>query len=245
MIHVVTAGNRSLYRRELAMMHAQRAAMFIDQLGWPLQRDASGGESDPGDDDQAIYFLVLEGDGALVASCRLRPTMGWSLLGGPAAHLAPGDDLARQADTWEMSRILLLPPDQRRPGHMPPGEVRLAVLEEACERGVRRLVGLAEGLLEEVLMRSGMAIGKLGPTLPFGASPAFAFEIGTGPAAIAPLREALGIERARRLRLPDTTADVDIRPLEVEAFLGAAARLEPRDLQALMAALRRAVAEEN
>lgn len=166
MIHVVTAGNRSLYRRELAMMHAQRAAMFIDQLGWPLQRDASGGESDPGDDDLAIYFLVLEADGALAASCRLRPTIGWSLLGGPAGHLAPGDDLARRTDTWELSRILLLPPSERRPGHVPPAEVRLAVLEEACERGVRRLVGLADGLMEEVLMRSGMAIGKLGPTLP-------------------------------------------------------------------------------
>ncbi|WP_300574385.1 acyl-homoserine-lactone synthase [Phenylobacterium sp.] len=245
MIHVVTAGNRSLYRRELAMMHAQRAAMFIDQLGWPLQRDASGGESDPGDDDLAIYFLVLEADGALAASCRLRPTIGWSLLGGPAGHLAPGDDLARRTDTWELSRILLLPPSERRPGHVPPAEVRLAVLEEACERGVRRLVGLADGLMEEVLMRSGMAIGKLGPTLPFGASPAFAFEIGTGPETIAALRETLGIERARRLRLPDVTANGDVRPQEVEELLGAAARLEPRDLQALMAALRRAVAEEN
>ncbi len=245
MIHVVTAGNRSLYRRELAMMHAQRAAMFIDQLGWPLQRDASGGESDPGDDDQAIYFLVLEADGALAASCRIRPTLGWSLLGGPAAHLAPGDGLAQRTDTWELSRILLLPPNQRRPGHVPPGEVRLAVLEEACERSVRRLVGLADGLMEEVLMRSGMAIGKLGPTLPFGASPAFAFEIGTGPETIAALREALGIERARRLRLPDVTANGDIRPQEVEELLGVAARLEPRDLQALMAALRRAAAEEN
>ena len=45
MIHVVTAGNRNLYRRELAMMHAQRAAMFIDQLGWPLQRSAAGGDA--------------------------------------------------------------------------------------------------------------------------------------------------------------------------------------------------------
>ncbi|MDO8410402.1 MAG: acyl-homoserine-lactone synthase [Phenylobacterium sp.] len=245
MIHVVTAGNRSLYRRELAMMHAQRAEVFIDQLGWPLQRDASGGESDPGDDDQAIYFLVLEADGALVASCRIRPTVGWSLLGGPAAHLAPDENLARRIDTWELSRILLLPPSQRSPGHVPPGEVRLAILEEAYERGVPRLVGLADGLMEEVLMRSGMAIGKLGPTGPFGASPAFAFEIGTGPAAIAALRQTLGIERARRLRLPNAPAGGDVRPQEVEAFLGVAARLDRRDLQALMAALRRAVAEEN
>ena len=71
MIHVVTADNRRLYRRELALMHAQRAAMFIDRLGWPLQRDADGGESDPGDDDQAIYFLVLEAGGELASSCRI------------------------------------------------------------------------------------------------------------------------------------------------------------------------------
>lgn len=245
MIHVVTADNRRLYRRELALMHAQRAAMFIDRLGWPLQRDADGGESDPGDDDQAIYFLVLEAGGELASSCRIRPTADWSLLGGPAAHLAPGTRLTGPEHTWELSRLLLGPPSLSQLGRITPGELRLALLEEACERGISRLVGLAEGLAETILLRSGLVIDKLGQTLPFGASLAFAFEVDTSLRAIESLREKLGMEGARRLRLPAVEVEGDVLPQEVEAFLAAAARLEPRDLQALMAALRRAVAEEN
>jgi len=245
MIHVVTADNRRLYRRELALMHAQRAAMFIDRLGWPLQRDADGGESDPGDDDQAVYFLVLEAGGELASSCRIRPTADWSLLGGPAAHLAPGTRLTGPEGAWELSRLLLGPPSLSQLGRITPGELRLALLEEACERGISRLVGLAEGLAETILLRSGLVIDKLGQTLPFGASLAFAFEVDTSLRAIESLREKLGMECARRLRLPAVEVEGDVLPQEVEAFLAAAARLEPRDLQALMAALRRAVAEEN
>jgi N-acyl-L-homoserine lactone synthetase len=244
MIHVVTAENRRLYGRELASMHAQRAAVFIDQLGWPLERDAGGGEVDPGDDDQAVYFLVLEAEGQVAASCRIRPVAGWSLLGGPAAHLAPDLALTDDEGTWELSRLLLRTPGLR-PLHVPAGELRLALLEEACERHVTRLVGLTDGLMETTLMRSGLAIGRLGAPRPFGASLAFAFEIDTGTEAIEALRRKLGISHARRLRLPASPPGADIRPQEVEEMLGAAARLAPRDLQALMAALRRAATEEN
>lgn len=245
MIHVVTAGNRNLYRRELAMMHAQRAAMFIDQLGWPLQRDAAGGEVDAGDDDEAVYFLVLEAGGELAASCRIRPTADWSLLRGPAAHLAPGASLSGPEEVWELSRLLLGLPSLRPLGRISPGELRLALLEEACERGISRLVGLAEGLMETILLRSGLVIDKLGQTLPFGASLAFGFEVDTSLRAIEVLREKLGMARARRLRLPGVDVEGDVRPHELEELLGAAARLEPHDLQALMSALRRAADEEN
>ncbi len=239
MIHVVTVDNRAVYARELAQMFAQRAAFFIERLGWPLARDADGGERDGQDDAAAIYFLVLDSAGEVSASCRLRPAEGGALLNGvagPAPTAPPG--------SWELSRILLTPPDRPAPPPARPGAFRLAVLEEAVERGVERLVGIVDGLHETALMRSGYRIRPLGPSLLLGGGRAVPFEIDTRPQALAELRRQLGLEHADRLRLPRAPGG-GASPKEIETFLQAAQKLEPDQLDKLRAALRRAADEEN
>ena len=240
MIHVVTAENRPIYRRELAQMFAQRAAFFIDRLGWPLARDAEGLECGAHDDAAAVYFLVLDAAGEVTASCRARPFRGGPLLDGrvevPAALGA--------TPTWELARILLTPDDRPRAPHVRPGELRLAVLEEAVECGVERLVGLVDSLHEAALMRSGYRIRPLGAPMDLGAGRALPFEIDAGPAGLADLRRRVGLQRARRLRLPPAPG-AWASAKEVETFLEAAHRLAPEQLVVLRAALRRAADEEN
>lgn len=239
MIHVVTAENRAVYRRELTQMFAERAAFFIDRLGWPLTCSADGSEQDGHDDAEAIYFLVLDGAGEVSASCRARPFAGGDLMNGLAGAAA-----AAPRSSWELSRIMLTPPERPWPPQVRPGELRLAVLEEAVERGVERLVGVVDGLHEAALMRSGYRIRTLGPPLILGGGRAATFEIDARPEALADLRRRLGLERARRLRLPRVPAG-GASPKEIEAFLQAAHKLEPDQLTELRAALRRAADEEN
>jgi len=242
---VVSLAAQALYRRELDQMFSRRTAHFRDQLGWPLGDGTRPGERDAGDDDQALYLLALEADGLVSASLRVRPTRDWSLLAGPAAALAPEARDLDAPDVWELSRLLLPPLGPGRPGRVRPFELRLALLEEACDHGIRRIVGLAEGLAEAVLMRSGLPIRKLGPTQPFGRALAFAFEIEVGPQALAALHAREGEAQARRLRLPPIPDPGGVSPLEMEEMLEAARRLEPVQLRALITALRQAGDEEN
>lgn len=239
MIHVVTVENRAVYARELAQMFTQRAAFFIERLGWPLTCGPDGGEQDGHDDAEAIYFLVLDGAGEVCASCRARPFAGGDLMNGVA-----GVSAAASGRSWELSRIMLTPADQPWPPQVRPGELRLAVLEEAVERGVERVVGVVDGLHETALMRSGYRIRPLGPPLTLGGGRAATFEIDAGPEALDDLRRRLGLDRARRLRLPRVPGG-GASPKEIEAFLRAARKLEPDQLTELRAALRRAADEEN
>ena len=239
MIHVVTAENRAVYRRELAQMFAERAAFFIDRLGWPLTCNGEGGEQDDHDDAEAIYFLVLDRAGEVSASCRARPFAGGELLNGLV-----GVSTSAFQNSWELSRIMLSAPDRPWPPQVRPGELRLAVLEEAVERGIERLVGVVDALHEAALMRSGYRIRSLGPRLKLGGGAVASFEIDARPEALSDLRRRLGLERARRLRLPRVPAG-GARPKEIETFLQAARKLRPDQLTELRAALRRAADEEN
>lgn len=244
MIHVVTSENRAVYARELAQMFAQRAAFFIDRLGWPLTRDPDGGERDGHDDALAIYFLVLDAAGEVLASCRARPLDGGPLLDGVHLDVAIAETATSAREAWALGRILLAPPERPRAPHIRTGELRLAVLEEAVECGVERLVGVVDALHETALMRSGYRIRALGAPGELGGGRVVAFEIDARPMALADLRRRLGLDRARRLRLPPTPGGW-ASPKEMETFLRAAQRLDRDQLSVLRAALRRAADEEN
>lgn len=57
MIFIVTGENRHLFESELAQMHRQRKAVFIDDLGWKVP--AIGGmEIDSYDHANTIYLLL-------------------------------------------------------------------------------------------------------------------------------------------------------------------------------------------
>ena len=235
MIHVVSAANRHLYGDLLSQVRDWRMRLFIDQLGWPLTPPADA----DGPDLTEVHLLALDEDGGLEASCRLRPFDGASLLAGPAAGLADHPVLG-EPGCWELSCLLSRPPGA--PRSVSQGAFRLALLEEALRRGATRLVGVAEAIQRLSLMRSGLDLTPLGPDQPFGRSMAFAFEIAVSRGAVARLRRRIDTEISSRLEL---SAEATTRPEEVEAFLGAAARLSPAQKRRLLAALRRAASDEN
>src|SRR5579875_591231 len=101
MIHVVTNANRSLYLHALKQMHRLRKVHFVDERGWTEMTLRDGGEYDPYDDDDAVYLLAIEADGAVSCSMRMRPTLSGSILTDVFPRLVAADEIGLcAADTW-------------------------------------------------------------------------------------------------------------------------------------------------
>lgn len=149
MIHVVTHALRGIYAEQIAAMHRMRREVFIVARGWNLE-ERDGGEYDQGDDDQAIYFMMLDEAGGLQVSVRVRPVLDWSILIDEMPGCIEGDaEALRRPDVWEMARHLAsgqgrsVGEARRRAA-----EFRVAMLEAARARGVTTIVGSVDvGLL--------------------------------------------------------------------------------------------------
>lgn len=220
MIHVVTHALRSVYAEQIAAMHRMRREVFIVARGWRLQ-ERDGGEYDRGDDEKAIYFMMLDQDGRLQVSVRVRPVLDWSILiDEMPGFVEGGAEALRRPDVWEMARHLAsgqgrsVGEAKRRAA-----EFRIAMLEAARARGVTRIVGsvdvglLAHGArawlelkplgLPVVYPEGGAAVGYEIPVTDdliermkrvHGLSESSAFELAPGPTAVTPAQ----LERAHR-----------------------------------------------
>lgn len=244
MIHVVTPRNRALYVRELLQLHRLRAARSGAAVD-PAR--ASWGAYDRGDDDQAVYFLALDDGGVPECGGRLRPTADWSVIAEAAPHLiAPDGPIALGPQVWELDGLLAVPqrlsPEPANVRRL--GQLRLAILEEAQERGLDRIVTIVESARLPSVLRGGWRLRLVGLPWEFQGRAVVAVEIDCSAEAVHELRERLGVESARRLNLPGHQSLGEAPLKEVELFLEAAQRLGPNQLKPLLVALRAAIEEE-
>lgn len=204
MIHVVTHALRGVYAEQIAAMHRLRREVFIVARGWNLQ-ERDGGEYDRGDDDQAIYFMMLDEDGGLQVSVRVRPVMDWSILLDEMSGCVEGDaESLRRPDVWEMARHLANAQGRSvGEARQRAAEFRIAMLEAARARGITRLVGSVDvGLLAHGV-RAWLDLKPLGlPVIyPEGGS-AVGYEIPVSDDLIARLAGAHGVTEPAAFELP-------------------------------------------
>jgi N-acyl-L-homoserine lactone synthetase len=195
MIHVVTHALRGVYADQIAAMHRMRRETFIVARGWALE-ERDGGEYDRGDDEQALYFMMLDEDGGLQVSIRVRPVLDWSILIDEMPACVEGDaEALRRPDVWEMARHLAsgqgrsVGEARRRAA-----EFRIAMLEAARARGVTRIVGSVDvGLLAHGV-RSWFDLKPLGlPVVYPEGGAAVGYEIPVTDDLIHRLRRANGL----------------------------------------------------
>lgn len=195
MIHVVTHALRGVYADQIAAMHRMRRETFIVARGWALE-ERDGGEYDRGDDEQALYFMMLDEDGGLQVSIRVRPVLDWSILIDEMPACVEGDaEALRRPDVWEMARHLAsgqgrsVGEARRRAA-----EFRIAMLEAARARGVTRIVGSVDvGLLAHGV-RSWFDLKPLGlPVVYPEGGAAVGYEIPVTDNLIHRLRRANGL----------------------------------------------------
>jgi acyl-homoserine lactone synthase len=104
MIHLVTAENKHLYKRELREQHRVRHDIYVDERGWEALRSKDCLERDQFDNDDAVYLLAIEND-RVVGGSRFSPTTQPHLLSEVFPHLAEVRGLPRAPDIVEWTRL--------------------------------------------------------------------------------------------------------------------------------------------
>ncbi|MBW4050503.1 MAG: hypothetical protein HIU85_03425 [Proteobacteria bacterium] len=165
MIFVVDAAARRHFAADLAIMHRQRKAVFVDCAGWKIPVVA-GQEADCYDLLQdSVYLLAKEQPrGPVLASARLLTTTGPHLM----QVLYARADLAAVPSgpkVWEASRYCSDPGiagRSKRLGLL--WEVICGVMETALAHGVNQVIFAANRALLPLALHCGWQASIVGPT---------------------------------------------------------------------------------
>ncbi|KIT17652.1 acyl-homoserine-lactone synthase [Jannaschia aquimarina] len=138
-----------------AGMFRDRAAQFRDRLGWDVQVDALGWETDQYDVCDPLYVIATDRSGAHLGSLRFLPTTGPHMLAEVFPHLAPR---IHDRDVWEATRFCLAP-------RSPLGTARLLLLAASqlgLSMGLTHALGVFDGAMPRVYRRLGWEPEVLG-----------------------------------------------------------------------------------
>lgn len=193
MIFIVTGENRHLFETELAQMHRQRKAVFIDELGWNVP--AIGGmEIDAYDHANTIYLLLHdEARSELLASARLFPTTQPHLMTDVFAHLCalppPTGPLI-----WEASRFCATPALAGRRRLEVLWQILAGVMETCLLFGIEQIVFTANRAFLPLAMQCGWEARTLGNTVADGDDHVTPVCVQIHPTGLRSLRRRFGIE---------------------------------------------------
>ena len=213
MILVAEAGNRTQFAADLAAMHQQRKAVFVDRAGWkvPVVADLEIDRYDLLED--TLYLLAKEEPcGPLLASARLLTTSGPHLMQDlyPASSRAA---LPTGPGVWEASRFCTAPGVGGRSRRLVLlWEIICGVMELGLAAGIDQVIFAANRALLPLALECGWEARTLGPTMSDGDD-----EVTAVAAAITP-------EGLRNVRHRHDIAEPVIHSL---AALGRASRSTP------------------
>ena len=87
-------------------MFNDRRIQFAEEFGWELNIDAQGREIDQYDLMNPLYIILKDGTGGHVASGRLLPTTGPTMIADHFSHLTDGVQIESSL-IWEVSRVFV------------------------------------------------------------------------------------------------------------------------------------------
>lgn len=147
-------------------MFRDRATQFHQRLGWSLNVDDDGRETDRYDAENPIYLMASDEAGRHLGSTRLMPTTGPTMIADEFSPLTDGVQIESPA-IWEVTRFFVSEAASRR---VAPG-LMWAGCALALRSGVSHFVGVtgahmvrifaACGWSPEVIGRSGSAEGEI------------------------------------------------------------------------------------
>lgn len=176
-IHLITAENRSAYKRELVNYHLVRKNVFVDALGWDLNV-VDGLEIDEYDDDRAVYAVGFDVAGHVAVSGRFRPTDDRSMLTDHFAHVLPaGIRPINDSRTWEVSRAFSVEFGQRHHNFQRKAACILTTFEVAMAHGADRCIGFSDLRVLPFFDTMSLGMRLLGEPIAYGEGDGVAYEI--------------------------------------------------------------------
>lgn len=212
-IHLITAENRSAYRRELVNYHLVRKSVFVDELGWDLTLH-DGLEIDEYDDHRAIYAIGFDIDGNVAVSGRFRPTDDRSMLTDHFAHVLPADVRPiNDGRTWEVSRAFSVEYGDRRHSFQRKAACILTTFEVAMAHGADRCVGFSDLRVLPFFDSMSMGMRLLGEPTPYGEGDGVAYEIDLCEERLSRIRRVWNLPKPAHIYLrPEDLGD--LTPIE-------------------------------
>lgn len=194
MIFVVDAANRRHFAADLAMMHRQRKAVFVDRAGWqiPVIGDQEVDRYDALED--TMYLLAkAEPHGPLLASARILTTTGPHLMRDlySASYRAA---LPSGPNVWEISRYCTAPGIGGRTKRLHLlWEIIAGIMETALHHHVDQVIFVANRALLPLALACGWDAKTAGPTMSDGDEEATAVISAVTPDGLRIVRDRHGL----------------------------------------------------
>lgn len=180
-LHIQIAARRDFKSKDLWEMHALRAKVFKDRLGWEVPV-MSGMEIDGYDALEPLYMMIREpGGGALRGCWRILPTEGPYMLKDSFAELLHGQQAPAHARIWELSRFAIETDGNPRFGF---SEITMESIGEVISygyhSGIDQYVTVTTTAIERLLRRAGVVTRRFGSPLVIGVEKAVALYVDIG-----------------------------------------------------------------
>lgn len=94
-------------------MLRDRGTQFKTELGWDLDTDEAGRETDEYDLRNPLYLILTDDEGRHTASTRLMPSTGPTMIADHFSHLTDGVAI-RSSTIWEVTRFFVADRNARR-----------------------------------------------------------------------------------------------------------------------------------
>lgn len=157
MIRYLTAAELALFPKLQKTMFRDRAAQFVERLGWDIMVNEQGEERDQYDTPEATYVIWQNRDGSHGGSMRFLPTLGRTMVEEHFLHLTNGVTF-RSPKIWECTRFCLAPGS----GANVAPALMLAGLELGIGHGLTRAIGVFDSRMTRIYRRLGWPPELLG-----------------------------------------------------------------------------------
>jgi len=158
MVFQITARTAAAHFKIVNEMFCARKQLFGDRLGWDVQIDAQGRETDRYDTPSAHYLIAVDDNNNHQGSLRLLPTTGDTIL---HSHFAVAFDGLRieSSMVWECTRFCVNGMADEAMTSTTVERVTANLLLGMCEMGIAKgltqITGLFNGQTIEIYRRAG------------------------------------------------------------------------------------------
>ena len=157
MIKYIYADALDAFPKLKETMFKDRAWQFKERLGWDVNVDDTGYESDEYDEINPLYVIFELPDGSHGGSMRILPTTGQTMVNDHFLNLTDGVEISSPL-IWECTRFCLA----RKAGSNVAAALMLAGGEIMTGFGIRHFVGVFDARMERIYRAIGSSPDLIG-----------------------------------------------------------------------------------
>lgn len=207
MIKLIYGHERDRYPQLIDAMHRLRKSVFHERLKWDVPVSGDW-EIDDFDNEDPLYVLVVDAQGAVQGSLRLLPTTGPNMLRDVFSAITQGSGQVENPFVWESSRFCIRfsgDKDQRESTTISKATVELiaGMGEVGLLAGLDHVVTVYDAFLRRIIRQTGCNETLVGQPVRFGRVQTYAglFDI-----------DAIQLAAFKKVwNLPETLIDQDSR----------------------------------